>query len=70
VFVSGFRIKSDVDLKSDWLPTVAFDAVYRDRSAAVATAIEGVEDPANEEVSVVDIDTGTVVWRSIDEEWE
>ena len=68
--MSGFRIESDVDLKSDWLPTVALNAVYRDRSAAVATAIEGVEDPAIEEVRVVDIDTGTVVWRSIDEEWE
>jgi hypothetical protein len=64
------RIESDVPLSSDWLPVGAFTAVYSDRSMAVATAIEGVDDPAADEVRVVDAATGEVVWRSTDEEYE
>lgn len=66
----GFRIESDVALSSDWLPLAAFRRVYTDTSAAVAVAIEGVEDPAVEEVRVVDVATGAVVWRSTDEDYE
>ena len=66
----GYRIESDLALASDWLPSDAFSRTYRDRAAAVATAIEGVDDPAIQEVRVVDVSTGTVVWRSTDEEYE
>jgi hypothetical protein len=68
--VSGYRIESDVELSSDWLPAEAFRQVYRDRAAAVATAIEGVDDPEVQEVRVVDVVTGGVVWRSTEEQWE
>jgi len=33
-------------------------------------AIEGVDDPATEEVRVVDVATGTVVWRSTEDEYQ
>ncbi len=67
---SGYRIERDLALASDWLPSDAFSRTYRDRAAAVATAIEGVDDPAIQEVRVVDVSTGTVVWRSTDDEYE
>ena len=67
---SGYRIESDLTLSGDWLPSEAFSRTYTDRAAAVATAIEGVDDPAIQEVRVVDAGTGTVVWRSTDDEYE
>ena len=67
---SGHRIESDLTLASDWLPSDAFSRTYTDRAAAVATAIEGVDDPAIQEVRVVDAGTGTVVWRSTDDEYD
>jgi hypothetical protein len=65
-----YRIESDVELSSDWLPPEAFTTVYASRPAAVATAIEGVENPGVDEVRVVDVATGQVVWRSTEEEFE
>jgi hypothetical protein len=67
---SGYRIESDLALSSDWLPSDAFSRTYRDRAAAVATAIEGVDDPAVQEVRVLDVATGIVVWRSTDDQYE
>lgn len=67
---SRYRIESDRPLSSEWLPADAFSQTYRDRAAAVATAIEGVDDPAKQEVRVVDVDTGAVVWRSTDHQYE
>ena len=67
---SGYRIESDLALSSDWLPPDAFCRTYKDGAAAVAMAIEGVDDPATEEVRVVDVATGTVVWRSTEDEYE
>jgi hypothetical protein len=67
---SEYRIESDLVLASDWLPSDAFSRTYEDRAAAIATAIEGVDDPAVQEVRVVDVGTGTVVWRSTDDEYE
>jgi hypothetical protein len=52
------------------LPSDGFSRTYTDRAVAVATAIEGVDDPAIREVRVVDVCTGTVVWRSTDHEYE
>lgn len=68
--MSGYRIESDVVLSSDWLRSSAFTTVYGSQSAAVATAIEGVDDPSMDEVRVVDTATGQVVWRSTEEEFE
>jgi hypothetical protein len=65
-----YRIDSDVELSSDWLPVAAFNVEYDSRSVAVATAIEGVDDPSVDEVRVVEVSSGVVVWRSTDEEFE
>lgn len=67
---SGSRIQRDLTLASDGLPSDAFSRTSTDRAAAVATAIEGVDDPAIQEVRVVDAGTGTVVWRSTDDEYD
>lgn len=65
-----YRIESDFPLESDWLPKKAFKQHYDSMSSAVAIAIEGVEDPKETEVRVVCVETGLVVWRSTDEEYE
>lgn len=66
----SYRIESAFNLESDWLPAKAFVQHYEDRSAAIATAIEGVDDPAEQEVRVVCVETDEVVWRSTDEEYD
>jgi hypothetical protein len=43
--VNAYRIESDVELSSEWLPASAFTTLYDSQSVAVATAIEGVETP-------------------------
>ena len=65
-----YRIESDYPLTSDWLPATAFKQHYATESTAVATAIEGVDDPEEQEVRVICVETGEVVWRWTDEEYE
>jgi hypothetical protein len=65
-----YRIESDVPLSSDILPAGEFTRVHTDRAWAVATAIEGVDDPKETEVRVVCVETGEVVWRSTEQEYE
>ena len=65
-----YRIESDYPLESVWLPAKAFTRIYDSESAAVATAIEGVDDPEEQEVSVICVETGEVVWRSTDAQYE
>ena len=70
VSMPTYRIEADVPLRSDWLPASAFAQVYTDLAAAIATAIEGVYDPAEDEVRVVCVETGEIVWRSTEDEYE
>ena len=65
----GFKIESAFALAGDWLPASAFSAIYGDRGVAIATAIEGVDDPKEQEVRVIDVATGLVVWRSTEEDF-
>ena len=65
-----YRIESDFPLNSDWLPAKAFKQHYDNESAAVATDIEGVDDPEEQEVRIICVETGEVVWRSTDEQYE
>ncbi|MDM7322636.1 MAG: hypothetical protein P3W87_005010 [Gammaproteobacteria bacterium] len=65
-----YRIESDYPLESDWLPATAFGQYYDDISIAVAVAIEGVEDPSEQEVRVICVETGKVIWRSTEEQYE
>ena len=48
-----YRIEADFQLVSDWMPAEAFAQHDGSIPAAVATAIEGVDDPAGDEVRVV-----------------
>ncbi len=70
VNIETYGIESSHTLSSDWLPASAFTRIYDDRSVAVATAIEGVDDPAEQEVCVMCVEDGEIVWRSTDEEYE
>lgn len=66
----GFRIESAIALISDWLPAAAFTQAYTRIGAAIAAAIEGVDDPSEQEVRVVNVATGEIVWRSTEEDFE
>ncbi|WP_126448248.1 hypothetical protein [Sulfuricystis multivorans] len=65
-----YRIESDFPLESDWLPAKAFTQHYDSTSEAKAIAIEGVDNPDDQEVRAICVETGEVVWRSTDEEYE
>lgn len=65
-----YRIESDYPSKSDWLPAAAFKQHYETASAAIATAIEGVDDPDEQEVRVVCVETGEVIWPSDEQQYE
>jgi hypothetical protein len=62
-----YKIESDYKLSSDWLPDTEFTRIHTNRSLAEATAIEGVDDPATQEVRIRCVETGEVVWRSTNE---
>jgi hypothetical protein len=59
-----YRIESEHHLSSDWMPAEAFTQHYTDLSSAIATAIEGVDEPGEMEVRVVCVQTGEVAWVS------
>lgn len=65
-----YRIASRYPLTSDGLPKGAFTAHFENEATAIATAIEGVDDPKEQEVRVVCVETGAAVWRSTKEEYE
>ncbi|WP_048810321.1 hypothetical protein [Candidatus Methylacidiphilum infernorum] len=65
-----YRIESDFVLTSDWLPAHVFTQHYDSISIAIATAIEGVDDPEEQEVRVICVETGEVVWRSTEEQYD
>ena len=66
----SYRIESSIKLTSDWLPKTAFTDHYENSSEAVAIAIEGVDNPAEDEVRVVEVESGKVIWSSLEEEYE
>ena len=66
----SYRIESNFQLESDCLPAEAFSQHYATLSAAVAIAIEGVNEPEEQEVRVICVETGDIVWRSTEEEFD
>ena len=68
--VKTYRIESSHKRQSDWLTASSFTRTDNDHAVAVATAIEGVDDPEEQEVRVVCVENGEVVWRSTDHEYE
>ena len=62
----SYRIEPDLPLSSDGLPADVFTRHDSDWSAAIAMAIEGVDDLKEQEGRVMRVDTKEVVWRSTD----
>jgi hypothetical protein len=66
----AYRLYSEYKLESDWLPTSEFSRIFDCQAGAIATAIEGVDDPEEQQVLVIDIDTGETVWDSTQESYQ
>ena len=61
---TGSKIESHFELKSSWLPKSVFEFIHQNYSIAVATAIEGVEDPKEQEVTAAAAVAAAVTTRS------
>lgn len=59
-----YRIESRAPLAGRLLPPPNFNRLYGDRSLAVAVAVKSVADPSCEEVWVVHVPTGEIVFRT------
>lgn len=65
-----YRIIFDVEPESDWLPKSVFFSNFECLSDAIAVAIEGVDNPAEHDIRIIDSDTKMIVWRSCEEDWD
>lgn len=61
---SQYRIESRGPLAGRLLPPPNFNRLYGDRSLAVAVAVKSVADPTCQEVWVVHVPTGEIVFRT------
>ena len=59
-----FRIESSSPPRSSLLPEGSTREFYRDRGLAVAVAIKSLNDPTREQVRVVHVPSGEVVFES------
>ncbi|NML85871.1 hypothetical protein [Polaromonas sp.] len=59
-----YRIESRDSLLGSLLPSPNFSHLYADRSLAVAVAVKSVADPTRQEVRVVHIPSGEIVFRT------
>ncbi|MEO6321710.1 MAG: hypothetical protein ABIR56_13580 [Polaromonas sp.] len=59
-----YRIESSGTLRSGLLLSINFDHLYEDSSLAVAIAAKTVTDPVHNEVRVVQIPGGEVIFRT------
>lgn len=59
-----FRIESRDPLTGSLLPSPDFNHLYRNASLAVAIAVKSVADPTCQEVRVVHVPSGEVVFKS------
>lgn len=59
-----FRIESRDPLTGSLLPSPNFNHLYRHASLAVAVAVKSVADPTRQEVRVVHIPSGEIVFKS------
>lgn len=58
----GYRIESNVPLQGSLLPTATFELLYNDYSLAVAIAVKSVADPTRQQVRVVHVPSGEIVF--------
>lgn len=61
---SQYRIESIAPLGGRLLPASNCNRLYGDRSLAVAVAVKSVTDPSCQEVWVVHVPTGEIVFRT------
>lgn len=59
-----FRIESRDPLIGSLLPSPNFDHLYKDASLAVAIAVKSVADPTRQEVRVVHVPSGEIVFKT------
>lgn len=63
--VSGqYRIESRDTSRGSLLPPPNFSHLYKDCSLAVAVAVKSVADPTRQEVRVVHVPSGEIVFRT------
>ncbi|MES2943175.1 MAG: hypothetical protein V4772_09935 [Pseudomonadota bacterium] len=59
-----YRIESKEPLLGRLLPTGALKLIYGNPSLAVAIAVKSVIDPTRQQVRVVDVDSGEIVFET------
>ncbi|MFI5445116.1 hypothetical protein [Polaromonas sp. UC242_47] len=59
-----YRIESRNPLQGSLLPPATFQEFYADRSLAVAVAVKSLADPTCQEIRVVHIPSGEVVFQT------
>ncbi|MGA8784989.1 MAG: hypothetical protein WB542_06690 [Polaromonas sp.] len=65
IMVSGrYRIESRDTLSGSLLPPSNFSHLYKNYSLAVAVAVKSVADPTREEIRVVHVPSGEIVFRT------
>ena len=61
---TGYRIESNNPMTSRLLPDSGFQDLYQDMSLAVALAAKSVSSPFGQEVRVIHVPSGEVVFRA------
>ncbi|WP_309680758.1 hypothetical protein [Polaromonas sp.] len=59
-----YRIESRCPFSGSLLPSSNYKAVYADCSLAVAVAVKSVADPTREQVRVIHIPSGEIVFQT------
>ena len=59
-----YRIESSNSSFGSLLPQSAFDHIYADSSLAVAVAVKSVGDPTRQQVRVVHIPSGEIIFQT------
>lgn len=59
-----YRIETRDSLLDSLLPSPNFSHLYKDASLAVAVAVKSVADPTRQEVRVVHVPSGEIVFRT------
>lgn len=64
-----YRIVFDVEPKNDLISRAVFFSEFDSLPEAVAIAIEGVDDPAEHDIRVIESKSNRIVWRTCQEDW-
>lgn len=59
-----FRIESRTPLRGSLLPPASLQKIYTDQSLAVAVAVKSLTDPTRQNIRVVHIPSGEVVFQT------